>query len=375
MRGLEADLQLALGAVAAAGEAVMQWFGRELEVTHKAPDQPLTAADLEADGILRERLLAGTPGYGWLSEETADRPDRLGCDRVWIVDPIDGTRSFIAGRPEFAISVGLAENGRAILGIVSNPAARELYWALAGQGCFRRDHGGVESRMQVQVSAGPRSLLASRSELAAGELEPFRESWQLQPLGSTAYKLAWVAAGEGSAFVSRGPKSEWDVCAGALLVAEAGGIASDLDGRSLSYNRADPYVQHRGRQRGRARGRRAHRSCHPAGGWPGSAPLPGERRTDHAVPVGTGACVCARLRHLRRSGHARYGWTGGPGSLAREGEARGAAPVAGLAQTVPPPGAWLTDPRAAWGSAVEGQRHGRREQADPGWHNPAARSA
>lgn len=241
-RELERDLALALAAVAEAGEAVMRWFGSELEVTHKAPDQPLTAADLEADRILRERLLHGAPGYGWLSEETADHPDRLARDRVWIVDPIDGTRSFIARRPEFAISVGLSVRGKALLGIVSNPAARELFWAVAGQGAFRRDAAGCESRLQVLADGGARSLLASRSELAAGEFDPFRGSWELLPVGSTAYKLARVAAGLGSAFVSRGPKSEWDVCAGALLVAEAGGVVSDLEGRSLGYNRADPYV-------------------------------------------------------------------------------------------------------------------------------------
>jgi myo-inositol-1(or 4)-monophosphatase len=239
---MAADLELAWSAVAAAGEAVMRWFGSALEVTFKEPGQPLTAADLEADRILRERLLSGSPEYGWLSEETADRPDRLARDRVWIVDPIDGTRSFIGGRPEFAISVGLAERGRAILGIVSNPASGEIFWALEGGGAYRRGRGGAEARLQMQADAGPRSLLVSRSELAAGEFDPFRDSWQVLPLGSTAYKLARVAAGAGSAFVSRGPKSEWDVCAGALLVQEAGGVVTDLDGRPIGYNRADPYV-------------------------------------------------------------------------------------------------------------------------------------
>ena len=241
-RAVAADLELAWSAVTAAGEAVMRWFGGALEVTFKEPGQPLTEADLEADRILRERLLSGSPEYGWLSEETADRPDRLARDRVWIVDPIDGTRSFIGGRPEFAISVGLAERGRAILGIVSNPASGEIFWALEGGGAYRRGRGGAETRLRVQADAGPRSLLASRSELAAGEFDPFRDSWQVLPLGSTAYKLARVAAGDGSAFVSRGPKSEWDVCAGALLVQEAGGVVTDLDGRPIGYNRADPYV-------------------------------------------------------------------------------------------------------------------------------------
>lgn len=241
-RTVQADLELARAAIAAAGEAVMRWFGSALEVTHKAPDQPLTEADLEADRILRERLLAETPDYGWLSEESADRPDRLERERVWIVDPIDGTRSFIRRRPEFAISVGLVERGRAVLGVVSNPASCELYWAVLGRGAFGRDPGGMERRLHVRPESASRSLLASRTELAAGEFEPFRDAWELLPVGSTAYKLARVAAGDGSAFISRGAKSEWDVCAGALLVQEAGGVVTDLDGRALAYNRADPYV-------------------------------------------------------------------------------------------------------------------------------------
>lgn len=240
-RAYEADLRLAFEATAAAGSAVMRVFGTALEVTLKAPDQPLTAADLEADAILRDVLLAHSPGYGWLSEETVDRPDRLGRARVWIVDPIDGTRSFIAGRPEFSLSVGLAEHGEAVLGVVSNPATGELFWAVRGRGAFRRREGRDE-RLEVERAPSEPSLLASRSELAAGEFEGLSPTWRLRPTGSTAYKLAKVAAGGGSAFLSRGPKSEWDVCAGALLVAEAGGVVTDLAGGVLRYNRSDPYV-------------------------------------------------------------------------------------------------------------------------------------
>src|SRR5690606_19400612 len=105
------DLELAVSAAREAGEALMRRFGGAHEVTYKEPDQPLTAADLEADEILRARLLGARPEYGWLSEETKDAPDRLRRERVWIVDPLDGTRSYIAGRPEFAVSIGLVEAG------------------------------------------------------------------------------------------------------------------------------------------------------------------------------------------------------------------------------------------------------------------------
>ena len=240
------DLELAVSAARAAGEALMRRFGGAHEVTYKGPDQPLTAADLEADEILRARLLGARPDYGWLSEETRDAPDRLRRQRVWIVDPLDGTRSYIAGRPEFAVSIGLAEAGRAVVGVVYNPATRELFWAERGGGAWCEAPPRPEAaRLHVTArSTGDQAvLLASRSEIAAGEFDPFHGGWVLRPTGSTAYKLARLAAGAGDVFLSRGPKSEWDVCAGALLVEEAGGRATDLAGGELRYNQPDPHVE------------------------------------------------------------------------------------------------------------------------------------
>lgn len=242
---LAADLELAIRAVRAAGAVAMRGFGRAHEVVEKAPNQPVTEADLEADRVLRETLLGARPGDGWLSEETADHPDRLQRRRVWIVDPIDGTRSYIAGRPEFAVSVGLAEDGVAVVGVVYNPAAEELYWAVRGGGAWLEAGGAPSRRLSVtpRERDGMAVLLASRSEIAAGEFDPFHGGWRIEPVGSTAYKMARIAAGAGDVFLSRGPKSEWDVCAGGLLIEEAGGRASDLHGRSLRYNRPDPYVE------------------------------------------------------------------------------------------------------------------------------------
>lgn len=246
---LRDDLELAIHAALEAGTAVMRRFGAEHEVVHKAPGQPVTQADLEADAILREVLTGARPDYGWLSEETADRPDRLEAERVWIVDPIDGTRSYIAGYPEFAISIGLAEAGCAVAGVVYNPATREMYSGIRGGGAYLAVVSigeGIGKGEELRVSGGSVEgqgvLLASRSEIAAGEFDPFHGGWRIEPTGSTAYKLARIAAGAGDVFLSRGPKSEWDVCAGALLVEEAGGRATDLEGTGFRYNRPDPYV-------------------------------------------------------------------------------------------------------------------------------------
>ncbi len=278
------DVAIAAAAAIAAGRAVMREFGGNMEVRHKSPDQPLTASDLEADRILRERLLGARPEYGWLSEETRDDPERLRRERLWIVDPIDGTRSFIAGRREFAISIGVAEQGSAVLGVILNPATGELYGTWRGGGAWKLANalvsssgvgegergGGGDHTGQPRVTGPPIPhspapplspsalarwapihvrtptpdkpvILASRSEIRDREFDPFA-GWELYPLGSTAYKLARLAEGAADVFLSRGPKSEWDVCAGGLLVAEAGGLATDLRGEPLRYNARDPRV-------------------------------------------------------------------------------------------------------------------------------------
>lgn len=222
----------------------MRYFGRDLAVEHKSPGQPLTEADLAADRLLHELLTGARPEYGWLSEETVDRPDRLRRRRVWIVDPIDGTRSFIAKLPEFSISVGLVEDGVPVAGVVFNPARDELYHAVRGGGALVSRGGGPAVTLRVSPrGAGERlTMLASRSEIALGEFAAFSDGWSVEPGGSTAYKLAGVAAGYGEAFLSRGPKSEWDICAGVLLVAEAGGRTTDVTGAAPQFNRPDPYV-------------------------------------------------------------------------------------------------------------------------------------
>lgn len=240
------DRDLATSAARKAGAIAMRSFRGTLAVRHKAPDQPLTDADVAIDALLHTLLAQARPDYGWLSEESVDRPDRLARARVWVVDPIDGTRSYIAGRREFAISIGLAEDGDAVVGVVHNPATGELYRAERGEGAFRQDTAEDEpARLRVATPSarGRPVLLASRSEIAAAELDPFAERFEIRPCGSTAYKLALVAAGAADAFLSRGPKSEWDVCAGALLVREAGGRVTDLAGRPLRFNRPQPFVQ------------------------------------------------------------------------------------------------------------------------------------
>ncbi|HEX6910036.1 MAG TPA: 3'(2'),5'-bisphosphate nucleotidase CysQ [Longimicrobium sp.] len=231
------DLELAIRAACAAGESTMRAFRVEQEVRYKSADQPVTEADLAADRILRRILLQERPDYGWLSEETADSPERLKRARLWVVDPIDGTNSFVAGRPEFAICVGLVEDGRAVAGVVHNPVTGEVFSAAAGGGAFC---DGMPIRVSAAGPAQSPRIVASRWEMKRGELDAFAADWRVEPLGSTAYKMCRVAQGGAEAFVSRGPKAEWDVCAAGIIVQEAGGRVTRLDGSPAEYNRPEP---------------------------------------------------------------------------------------------------------------------------------------
>jgi myo-inositol-1(or 4)-monophosphatase len=191
----------------------------------------VTAADRAADAFLFRELRSSYPA-GWLSEERADDPSRLGDRLVWIVDPLDGTREFVAGVPEYTISVALVEDGEPVMGVIHHPASGDLFHAERSGGAFRNNE-------RISVGEG-RAVAASRTEVRDGEFAPFADEWEVRPSGSTALKLAHVAAGGAAVTWSRGPKWEWDVCAGALLVNEAGGRATDALGRKLRFNGATP---------------------------------------------------------------------------------------------------------------------------------------
>lgn len=236
MHQLLADTILA---TRAAGEAIMQFYQSQYTVTDKTPDNPVTDADFAADTLLHERLLALLPEAGWLSEETADDPARLDRQLVWVVDPLDGTKEFVMGIPEFSVSVALVDSGEAVLGAIYNPATGELFAGSRGQGVlYNAGPATVSARSDL---AGAR-VDASRSEVRRGEFEPFTGLFEVNVMGSIAYKLARVAAGQADATWSRGPKHEWDICAGTLLVLEAGGVCVDLDGEPIRFNKSFPKV-------------------------------------------------------------------------------------------------------------------------------------
>ncbi|HSG15430.1 MAG TPA: 3'(2'),5'-bisphosphate nucleotidase CysQ [Anaerolineae bacterium] len=223
----------------AAGNEIMSFYRDSFSVADKAPDNPVTDADLAADKLLRERLGALLPEAGWLSEETADSADRLDRKLVWVVDPLDGTKEFVMGIPEFSVSVALVEDGLPVLAVIFNPPTGEIYYANKGEGAHLNGNPVTVSQRSELAGA---QVDASRSERKRGEFAPFEEIVNLRTMGSIAYKMARVAAGQADASWSRGPKSEWDICAGALLVEEAGGRCVDLDGQPFRFNKSFPKV-------------------------------------------------------------------------------------------------------------------------------------
>ncbi len=223
----------------AAGDAIMRYYCSSYTVKDKSIGNPVTDADYASNTLLHKQLKALLPDAGWLSEETIDQPDRFSRKRIWVVDPLDGTKEFIMGIPEFAVSVALVENGQPIVGVVYNPAAEELFYGAKDRGVF---FNGNRMRVTGRTKLEGALIEASRSECKRGEFKPFEDIFKIRIMGGTAYKLARVAVGLCDASWSRGPKNEWDICAGALLVTEAGGRCVDLNNSPFTFNRPNTLV-------------------------------------------------------------------------------------------------------------------------------------
>lgn len=222
------DLLEAVSAIAAEVGAMVhdRWRG-EVRQWEKVPGHPVCDVDLEADAMLRRRLMALDPEAGWLSEETADNAERLLRSRVWVVDPIDGTRDFLRGRPGWAVSIALVEGGRPLIGVLDAPARGEHWRALAGSGATRNG-------LAVQVS-GHATLAGAR--VPADALPRIDED--LVPVhkpNSIALRIGMVAAGEADLVATIRWGKEWDIAAAALIAQEAGGVVTDVLGRPLWFN-------------------------------------------------------------------------------------------------------------------------------------------
>ena len=228
--------------IEAALEAARTVFARftpgAIETEYKIGHDPVTEADRAVDAVLRENLLRD--GEGWLSEESVDDASRLGKKRVWVVDPLDGTREFVQGIPEFCVSIGFVESGRPVAGGICNPATNETIIGAIDCGVL---YNGKPARSSQRTTMQGSLILASRSECKRGEWQQFQGGdYQIRPMGSVAYKLALVAAGLADITFTLTPKNEWDVVAGAALVESAGGFVATLDKASLTANHRNPLL-------------------------------------------------------------------------------------------------------------------------------------
>jgi myo-inositol-1(or 4)-monophosphatase len=228
------EREVAVQAARTAGAVIAHYWASGVEAGDKGDAGPVTAADLQANDRIRDMVGAAFPDDGWLSEETADSQERLAKRRVWIVDPLDGTRELIAGIPELCVCVSLVVDGAPVVAVQYNPIAERLYVAARGAGTTLN---GVPARVTSCSTLADARILASRSEHARGEWDVFAPQCRVVPTGSVAFKLAEVAVGVGDATFTLRPKNEWDVCAGVLLIEEAGGRVTGLDGAPLRFNR------------------------------------------------------------------------------------------------------------------------------------------
>ncbi|MBX7148158.1 3'(2'),5'-bisphosphate nucleotidase CysQ [bacterium] len=234
------ELALAIQAAKAAGDIINQYYRAEYTVEHKGADQPVTIADREADAAIKTLLLKTFPDDGWLSEETKDTSDRLSKNRVWIVDPLDGTKEFIAKIPEFAVSIGLVVNHKPVVGVVYNPATGEMFAAEQGKGATC--NGKAISVSACSVLDQKTKILASRSETKRGEWKQYENQFSVIETGGMAHKMVTVACGRADGSFSLNPKSEWDFCGGEVILKEAGGKICRLDGSDFTYNNSNPVV-------------------------------------------------------------------------------------------------------------------------------------
>lgn len=229
----EPDLGLITNAAQQAAEIALKYWRRDPRVDYKDGGSPVSEGDYAVDTFLREHLTAKRPNYGWLSEETEDGADRLGRERVFIVDPIDGTRSYIEGNATWGISIAVVERGRPVAGVVYLPARDKLYAAVKGAGASLNGHAiqsGNRAKPEGAAVLAPKPTLDPKWWASA----PPKMDRHFRP--SLAYRFCLVAEGRFDAILTLRDAFEWDIAAGALIAEEAGARITDRNGATLALN-------------------------------------------------------------------------------------------------------------------------------------------
>lgn len=241
-RDLQAELEAAVRLAREAGETILSWYRDGAVVEYKAGDEPVTGADRAADDLIRAGLRDQFPGDGLLTEEAEDDLSRLDRERVWIVDPLDGTTEFISQTGEFVVQIALAVGGQPVLGVIYQPVTGQLTHALQGRGAYQVKDGRTQ-RLQVSTVADPARmcLVASRSHYS-GLVEAARLKLGIDSVvqvGSVGLKVGRLARGACDLYLATNVAKEWDICAPHALLLEAGGVLTNLCGEPLLYNKRD----------------------------------------------------------------------------------------------------------------------------------------
>ena len=232
---LTRDAALLTDTVREAGALALSLFRTELKNWTKGASSPVSEADIRVNDLLESRLRSATPDYGWLSEESVDDEARLGKRLTWIVDPIDGTRGYLAGRDDWCVSVALVEDATPVLAAVFVPVSDEFFFAVRGQGATLNDvpvRAAAGAELDFSRVAGPKPLV-ERLNLSSDEIV-------LHPrIGSLALRLCRVAQGSLDAAFAGGQSRDWDLAAANLIVQEANGNMTALSGDTILYNRRE----------------------------------------------------------------------------------------------------------------------------------------
>ena len=233
---LTRDAALLADTVREAGALALSLFRTELKSWTKGVSSPVSEADIRVNDLIEKRLRSATPDYGWLSEESADDEARLGKQLVWVVDPIDGTRAYLAGREDWCVSVALVENTQPVLAAVFAPVSNEFFFARRGQGAVLNDvpvRATTGTELDFSRMAGPKPLVERLGSQNSGEII-------LHPrIGSLALRLCRVAQGRLDAAFAGGQSRDWDLAAANLIVQEANGNMTALSGDAILYNRRE----------------------------------------------------------------------------------------------------------------------------------------
>ncbi|MDD5254375.1 MAG: 3'(2'),5'-bisphosphate nucleotidase CysQ [Candidatus Nanoarchaeia archaeon] len=240
---LEKELKIAREISKKAGEKIIEIYNSpDFEIRIKEDKTPVTKADLAATDIIVNELKKHFPDYGFLTEEEKDNSERLDKEYVWIIDPLDGTKEFIAKNGEFTVNIALVKNKEPILGIIYVPTKKETYYAAKNRGSFYELNNEIK-KLNVSDKKLIEEMEVVRSRFNAGEkLLKFLEKTnfrEIKVVGSSL-KGCLIARGDADIYYKFGSIHEWDICAMTLVLEEAGGTITDLEGKRLVFNKESP---------------------------------------------------------------------------------------------------------------------------------------